>query len=151
MNNKVGKIKLLTALAFALACLCIPLLSRGQMTAPTTYTPTPWRTSKPFAEAGYVGRDVCAKCHEQESGHNATAMGRAIETVADSRVLSSHPRMTFRSGPYTFEIVRQGGGSIYSVTDGTRTVSAPILYAFGQGKAGQTYVFKLDARSTKAA
>jgi Zn finger protein HypA/HybF involved in hydrogenase expression len=46
--------------------------------------------------------------------------------------------------PYLFKIMRQGSESIYSVTDGTRTISAPILYAFGQGKAGQTYVFKLN-------
>ena len=139
----VRKIKTLAALAFTLACLCLPLLSRGQMNAPAPYNPTPWRTGKTFEEAGYVGREACAKCHEQESGQHATAMGRAIETVADSRVLGSHPRMTFRAGQYLFQIVRQNGQSVYSVTDGARTVSAPVLYAFGQGKAGQTYVFKL--------
>src|SRR2546421_1113155 len=145
MKFTVRKIQTLAALAFTFACLCLPLLSRGQMSAPAPYNPTPWRTTKPFAEAGYVGREACAKCHEQESAsQHATAMGRALEAVADSRVLGSHTRMTFRAGPYLFQVVRQGAGSVYSVTDGTRTVSAPILYAFGQGKAGQTYVFKLD-------
>jgi hypothetical protein len=143
MQLTARKVKLAAALVFAFACLSVPLLSRGQMTAPAPYTPTPWRSTKPFEEAGYVGREACAKCHEQEAAKVVTAMSRAIEPVASSRVLSSHPRMTFRSGPYTFQIVRQGGESIYSVTDGARTVSAPILYAFGQGKAGQTYVFKL--------
>ena len=145
MRLTVGKIKTLALLAFILACFSLPLLSRAQMNAPAPYNPTPWRTSRPFAEAGYVGREACAKCHEQEAAtQHATAMGRAIETVADSRVLSSHPRMTFRAGSYLFQIERRGAASVYSVTDGTRTVSAPILYAFGQGKAGQTYVFKLD-------
>ena len=145
MKFTVRKIKTLAALAFTFACLCLPLLSRGQMSAPAPYNSMPWRTSKPFAEAGYVGREACAKCHEQEAAsQHSTAMGRAIESVTDSRVLGSHTRMTFRSGPYLFQIVRQGAESIYSVTDGTRTISAPILYAFGQGKAGQTYVFKLD-------
>ena len=145
MKSKVRHVQAFAALAFTVACLCLPLLSRGQMSAPAPYTPTPWRTSKPFEEAGYVGREACAKCHEQESAsQHTTAMGRAIETVADSRVLVAHPRMSFRAGPYLFQIMRQGGASTYSVTDGTRTISAPILYAFGQGKAGQTYVFKLD-------
>src|SRR5436305_6663004 len=142
MRFTLRKIKTLAALAFTLACLSLPLLSRGQMNAPAPYNPTPWRSSKPFEEAGFVGREACAKCHEQESGQHATAMGRAIETVADSRVLGSRPRMTFRAGSFLFQVVRQNGQSVYSVTDGTNTVSAPILYAFGQGKAGQTYVFK---------
>src|ERR1051326_4801573 len=117
MRLTVNKIKPAARLAFVLACLCVPLLSRGQMTAPAPYTPTPWRSTKPFEEAGYVGREACAKCHEQEAAKVVTAMSRAIEPVASSRVLSSHPRMTFRTGPYTFQIVRQGGESVYSVTD----------------------------------
>ena len=31
-----------------------------------------------------------------------------------------------------------------TVTDGKDTVTVPILYAFGQGKAGQTYVLQYD-------
>ncbi|HYG81130.1 MAG TPA: cytochrome c3 family protein, partial [Pyrinomonadaceae bacterium] len=54
------------------------------------------------------------------------------------------PRLTFRSGPYTYTIERRGDQSIYTVTDGKQTISAPILYAFGQGKAGQTYLFVRD-------
>src|SRR2546423_5245721 len=145
MKFTVRKIQPLAPLAFTSACLCLPLLSRGQMCAPAPYTPPPWRTTKPSAEAGWVGRGACARCQERESAsQHATAMGRALEAVADSRVLGSHTRMTFRAGPYLFQIVRQGAESVYSVTDGTRTISAPILSAFGQGKAGQTYVFKLD-------
>src|SRR6266508_3356123 len=32
--------------------------------------------------------------------------------------------------------------SLYTITDGTHTFSEPILYSFGQGKAGQTYIFR---------
>src|SRR3989440_12678049 len=91
MKFTVRKIKTLAALAFTFACLCLPLLSRGQMSAPAPYNPTPWRTTKPFAEAGYVGREACAKCHEQESAsQHATAMGRALEAVGDRRGRRSH-------------------------------------------------------------
>ncbi|HYE71718.1 MAG TPA: multiheme c-type cytochrome, partial [Blastocatellia bacterium] len=31
-------------------------------------------------------------------------------------------------------------------SDGKETISAPILYAFGQGKAGQTYVFEVQGK-----
>src|SRR5205085_733731 len=40
------------------------------------------------------------------------------------------------------QITRQNEQSIYSVTNGKETISEPILYSFGQGKAGQTYVFQ---------
>jgi hypothetical protein len=149
MELRVRLIKLVALAAFVAAGSGLPLLTRGraqqpQMAAPASQ-PTTWRTSKPFAQAGYVGAAACAKCHVEESAsQHETAMGRALETGAESVVLRSRPKMSFRSGPYLFEITRRGGESIYSVTDGKQTFSVPILYAFGQGKAGQTYVYKID-------
>jgi predicted CXXCH cytochrome family protein len=108
----------------------------GPSNAPSTWRPT---TAK---DAKYVGAQACAKCHTEESAtQHATAMGRALEPVATSEILSANARLTFRAGPYTYEIKRQGKQSIYTVTNGKETISEPILYSFGQGKAGQTYVF----------
>jgi hypothetical protein len=50
--------------------------------------------------------------------------------------------LNFKQGPYLYSIERQGDQSIYSVTDGKETIALPILYAFGQGKIAQTYVFQ---------
>jgi len=50
--------------------------------------------------------------------------------------------MTFREGPYSYQIVRQDTRSIYTVSDGVNTISEPILYCFGRGRGGQTYVLK---------
>jgi hypothetical protein len=108
--------------------------SGGQLTA------TPWRPNQ--KNATYVGPQACAKCHEIETGQRSTAMGRAMETVATSAVLRAYPRLTFRSGRYSYEITRKGEQSLYTITDGTHTFSEPILYSFGQGKAGQTYIFR---------
>jgi hypothetical protein len=69
-------------------------------------------------------------------------MGLAAQTAETSGVLRSNPRLTFRSGRYAYEINRRGDESFYTVTDGTDTISEPILYSFGQGKAGQTYIFR---------
>jgi mono/diheme cytochrome c family protein len=71
-------------------------------------------------------------------------MALAMEPVANSKVLAGNPVMTFRSGPYSYEIRRQGNASTYKVTDGNETIALPILYAFGQGKAGQTYVLEYE-------
>ena len=83
------------------------------------------------------------KCHQEESANQlATSMGTAMERVATAKVLSAHQRLNFKSGPYSYELVRKGDQSIYSVSDGTSTFAEPLAYSFGQGKAGQTYIFK---------
>ena len=41
-------------------------------------------------------------------------------------------------------LVRHGDSSILTVTDGKETLTVPLLWAFGRGQAGQTYVFEYD-------
>jgi hypothetical protein len=104
-----------------------------------------WHPRRTPAGAEFVGDQTCAQCHKKTvAAHARSAMGMAMEPVAASRVLVENPSMTFRSGPYAYEIRREGGGSVYKVTDGKETIALPILYAFGQGKAGQTYVLEYE-------
>jgi hypothetical protein len=90
--------------------------------------------------ARYAGSASCAKCHVEAQAQPATPMGHAMETVADCAILRQHPRLTFRTGSYRYEIVRKGEASLYTVSDGQRSISLPVLYALGVGDAGQTYV-----------
>jgi hypothetical protein len=69
-------------------------------------------------------------------------MGHALSIGAESNVLQSHARMTFRAGEYTYEIATDGRQSLYRVTDGKETIVEPILYAFGNAHVAQTYVFR---------
>jgi len=71
-------------------------------------------------------------------------MAHALEPAADGDILRAHPRLSFRSGRYSYQIVRERGLSVYSVSDGVREIREPILWAFGKGEAGQTYVFQHD-------
>ena len=73
-------------------------------------------------------------------------MAMAMEPIAESKVLGENPQLTMRVGAYTYEIKRNGKQSFYSVTDGKDTISLPIVYAFGQGKMGQTYVLQRDGK-----
>jgi hypothetical protein len=73
-------------------------------------------------------------------------MALAMESVADSRVLVQNPQLSMRVGPYLYEIKRNGKQSSYSVTDGKETISLPIVYAFGQGRMGQTYVLQHEGK-----
>jgi Zn finger protein HypA/HybF involved in hydrogenase expression len=147
MNSRKQGIAVVTAsaLVFSLSILVGgSLLPRGQdqMPAPAVSS-LPWRPAKSFKDAGYVGSAACVKCHAEISAkQHDTAMGQALQTVAEAPILRTHKRLTFRIGTFSYQIVREGEQSLYSVSDGVNTISEPILYSFGQGKAGQTYLLK---------
>src|SRR3954469_8829436 len=87
----------------------------------------------------------CATCHPaQAKPHPTTSMAHAMELPAECDILESHPVLTFQAGSYSYRIERRGKQSIYSVTDGHQTISAPIGWAFGLGLAGQTYVYEYN-------
>ncbi len=71
-------------------------------------------------------------------------MTRALETVKDSRILSSHSKMIAKLGEYSYRIDRSGHQSMYTVSDGANSIRVPIQWAFGLGSAGQTYLFERD-------
>jgi cytochrome c554/c'-like protein len=135
-----------TWLACVVLGLVSPILFAGQSTkAPPTTRPRNYARGKMLPTARYAGAAQCAQCHTVEaSTHRTTPMALAAESAAESSILREHPRLTFRLGPYSYQIVRDGTRSIYSVTEGKITTSVPIKWAFGRGEAGQTYVFQRD-------
>ncbi len=102
-----------------------------------------WRPTKVPAGAVFAGRQACAECHaDKNKSQLLNSMGRALEHVHNSEILSKHPSLSFQTGTYKIEIIRKEKESFYSVTKGAETLSVPVKYAFGQGKAGQTYVLE---------
>jgi len=73
-------------------------------------------------------------------------MARALFLPSQSTVLKSHPQLTYKSGIYSFEITTDGTQSLYRVTDGKETLSEPILYAFGNARIAQTFVFRRNGK-----
>jgi Cytochrome c554 and c-prime len=68
-------------------------------------------------------------------------MAHAIAPAPKSMILRSHSPQNFRLGAFDYSITDDGrGGFRYSVNDGKRSVSAPITWAFGIGKVGQSYI-----------
>ena len=102
-----------------------------------------WPTKTTPRREEYVGPAACAECHSSEAAvQETTPMAKACVRVADSKTLGAHERLSFRLGRYTYEIVRTASGSLYSVSDGGRSVSAALGWAFGEGEVGETYVFE---------
>jgi hypothetical protein len=91
----------------------------------------------------YLGAETCALCHtEIAEKQKKAAMSKAMEKVGDCQILRSHPELKFQLGKFSYKITSRGDQSIYTVSDGNSELSVPILYCFGQGKSGQTYVFE---------
>jgi len=99
----------------------------------------------PLLAAAAAGDSACAACHAQETSHfAATPMAHALQTVERCDILKNHPNLQFQEGSYHTQIKREGNRSIITVTRGAESFTVPVLYALGQGKAGQTYVFQYD-------
>jgi hypothetical protein len=93
----------------------------------------------------YVGSRQCALCHpSQARTFRSSSMSHALERIEDCQILQQNPRLTWTDGTYHYLIEKAGGRYRYSVTNGTETAEATLRYAFGQGKAGQTYVYQAD-------
>ncbi len=87
----------------------------------------------------------CAQCHPAQSQlQPATSMAHAMELIPECTILNEHPILTFKEGAYSYRIERKDSQTLYSVSDGQQTLTFPIGWAFGQGLAGQTYVFQTD-------
>jgi Cytochrome c554 and c-prime len=71
-------------------------------------------------------------------------MAHALELPAENTVLAAHPSLTYHMGAYTWTVETRNGQSTYTVTDGARTLSLPIHWAFGAG--AQTWVFEQNGK-----
>jgi len=141
-------IKKALALAFLLACAAAymagPVLRGvwGQARAPQIPL-AKWRPGgRDNSGVRHVGSETCAGCHTREAAQGSTPMGRASQLASDCDILKARPRMIFRNGRYAYQITREDAGSVYTVSDGVSNISEPILFCFGQGAAGQTYIFR---------
>jgi hypothetical protein len=100
-----------------------------------------------WAQAGQGNGTPCGKCHAEGRTQPSTHMAHALETVQRDPVLTEHPLITATEGKYSYRIERKGDQSLYSVTDGTSTVTMPIGYAMGASSAlGETFILEKDGK-----
>lgn len=69
-------------------------------------------------------------------------MDQALHRAADVALLRGNTALTAVKDGYRYQIA----GPLLSVSDGTNVLTAPIRWAFGNGKAGQTYVLEHEGR-----
>jgi Cytochrome c554 and c-prime len=94
------------------------------------------------AQGEYAGSRRCAVCHAaQARTYVESSMSRALEPIDHCEILTRNPRLTWSDGRFQYVIEKAGDRYRYTAKDGAETAEATLLYAFGQGKAGQTYVY----------
>lgn len=105
-----------------------------------------WPTKGTSQREGYVGAAACAQCHSAIAAtQKQSAMARAASPAIDSEILRTHP-LHYQLGPYTYVISRSEKSQTYSVTDGDRSVSGPLSWAFGI-RMGQSWFFDYGSRT----
>ena len=106
-----------------------------------------WPTKGATSREEYVGPAACATCHPgKASSQKTTPMGNASSTAANSDALRAHNHLTYRQGPYHYEIASRGRDDIYSVTEAANSFSVALGWALGYNQVGQTYVYQFDGK-----
>jgi hypothetical protein len=107
-----------------------------------------------FASAFMAGQELlaqsrssdsgpCAGCHPAQSrNYDLNGMNKALQRADKSDILRTNAALEFSEGLYRTSIASDDTGSTLTVTDGKDRLTARILWAFGLGRAGQTYVFE---------
>lgn len=140
MAKRVKKTLVLIGVVFFTTTLWPSLSSRAQSPRDPF---SKWRPTHELAGVRYVGSSTCAQCHAALTAERQpNSMSRALEPVESCEILKANPRLNFRNGSYNYQIVREGKQSIYTISNGLNSISEPVLYCFGQGKAGQTYLLR---------
>jgi hypothetical protein len=137
----------LAASTVGLFLILCPLLALRAQLSTTDHLAEPgfWPTQNASSRREYLGPAACAPCHATiAASQTASPMGDTALRADDAAILHSHPQMNFAIGKYHYEIKTAAAHSIYTVTDGTRTLTATLLWAFGTGRVGQSYLFKRD-------
>jgi hypothetical protein len=101
-----------------------------------------WPTKGTAAQEEFVGDSECAKCHSAIARTQImTPMGRASSSADESQILRNSTSLSFHSGAHAYEISRGQSGFQFSVSDGSKSISASLSWAFGLGDKGQTYIY----------
>lgn len=104
-----------------------------------------WPTKGSYPRNQFVGPEACEACHASKfQSQSQTPMAHALARAQDSPPLRSHEQLSFRSDPFTYQISQPR--SVYSVSDGTQSVSLPLGWAFGFGESGQTFALEHEGK-----
>lgn len=123
----------------------VPATMLDQMSTADHLKQPGWWPSKSIANRhDYVGAAVCSQCHESLSkGQSEHSMARTAMIATDLPLLG-RGNAEYEDGRYSYAIRQRDNRAYYSVTNHIDTLSFPLLWAFGSGNLGQSYLFQQD-------
>ena len=101
---------------FALITICVICVICGFVFAQTDTFFSEWRPNAETRGIRFVGSKACVDCHAREAKQLNTPMAQALEVAPDCRIVTAAGKLTFRNGPYTYNVSRQGASIAYSVS-----------------------------------
>jgi hypothetical protein len=102
-----------------------------------------WPTKGNAPRKDYAGAEACALCHaEIYSAQQQTSMAHAALRPPLASLAQPGAHLTFQSGGFTSTITPGRKGDTYSVTRGGEGITAPIMWSFGEGVIGQTFILE---------
>jgi hypothetical protein len=88
---------------------------------------------------------TCGSCHEKQVlTQPGTDMGRAMQLPEHNETLDKHPDLHLRRGQYSYTVKTILGQTTYTVSDGERAITIPVLWAMGS--QAQTWVLEHDGQ-----
>ena len=127
--------------------LCAPSVLGQLSTEDHLAEPGFWPTQSVPTRDNLVGSATCAKCHRAKvATQKETPMARAAMSSSLSDILHAHPLMVFSPGKYKYRVETAAAHSQYSVSGGSESLSFPLLWAFGTGRVGQSYLLRRTPR-----
>lgn len=73
-------------------------------------------------------------------------MYQAASRAAGSKRLRERNQLELKLGPYHYQIATQADKSVMTISDATTSLSVDLLWAFGSGHMGQTYIYQREGK-----
>ncbi len=110
-----------------------------------------WPTRPAQSRTEYAGDSSCGSCHASiAASSQQTQMAHALMPASASEALQTHPNLSFQYQGDRYQIQTKDGTVSYSVSDGGHTLQAQLLWAFGVGRVGQTYLYQRSGQFFEA-
>ena len=127
----------------------VPLAQAQLSTEDHLGEPGFWPTREQPSVQLFAAQGSCARCHAGIAAlQRQSAMAQTLVPAADSGQLHRSAQLSFHFGGDVYGIhsshAGQGWMSLYTVEDGAAKLAYPLLWSFGTGRVGQSYLFKKE-------
>ena len=135
-----------TVFAILVGAFCLTFGVKAQLSTDDHLAePGFWPTKRWKSGNEYAGEAACAQCHRTIAATQAETSMRLTAAAAEhSEAAVTEKQLKFESGAIRYQIDAKDHHPVYTATDGQRTQSAKLLWAFGTARVGQSYLFKKD-------